>query len=325
MNTFGFDVRARYYASPETSEEAKTAVSEAKLRNLPVLALGGGSNVLFTRDYPGLVLRPCIAGIDKIGEDEESLRIAVGAGVVWDRQVAYAVERGWGGLENLSLIPGNTGAAPVQNIGAYVVEAKDTIESVEGFYFDDLSDFKLDKESCRFGYRDSVFKHELKGKTLITRVVFRLSKYPVYSLSYGKLGEEVKKYGEPNLARIRRAVVDIRSRKLPDPALLGNAGSFFKNPTVDEAVADELHARHPDIPLYPAADGKVKLAAGSLIELCGFKGARHGKVGVHDKQALVLVNYGGGTPTELLELSDKIRKAVREKFGVEIEPEVNVI
>ncbi|MDR2563607.1 MAG: UDP-N-acetylmuramate dehydrogenase [Prevotellaceae bacterium] len=325
MNSFGFDVRALYFAAPRTSEEAKMAASEAKELNCPVLALGGGSNVLFTRDYQGLVLHPCIDGIVVMDEDEECCRIAVGAGVVWDNLVAYTVERGLGGLENLSLIPGSTGAAPVQNIGAYGAEAKDAVDSVEGFYLDDLSDFTLDKESCRFAYRDSIFKRELKGKILITRVVFRLSKRPAYSLSYGNLDEEIRKYGEPNLDRIRRAVIEIRRRKLPDPAELGNAGSFFKNPTVDAVKANELRAMYPDMPIFPSAEGRMKLAAGKLIEICGFKGARHGNVGVHEHQALVLVNRGGGTPAELLELSDKIRKAVHDKFGVDIEPEVNVI
>lgn len=325
LNTFGFDVRALYYSSPVSTEEAKASVAEARSKNLPILALGGGSNILFTRDYPGLVIHPRIGGIDIINEDHSSVLISVGAGIVWDRLVAYTVGRGWGGLENLTLIPGNTGASPVQNIGAYGVEAKDSIESVEGFYFDNLSDFKLDAESCRFNYRDSIFKRELQGKTLITRVEFRLSKNPKFELSYGKLDEEVAKYGQPTLTRIRQSVADIRRSKLPDPAILGNAGSFFKNPTVDKVLADALQETHPQIPQYPATDGRVKLAAGSMIELCGFKGTRHGNVGVHHRQALVLVNHGNGTPTEILELSDMIRRAVLEKFGVEIETEVNII
>ena len=201
LNTFGFDVRALYYSSPVSTEEAKASVAEARSKNLPILALGGGSNILFTRDYPGLVIHPRIGGIDIINEDHSSVLISVGAGIVWDRLVAYTVGRGWGGLENLTLIPGNTGASPVQNIGAYGVEAKDSIESVEGFYFDNLSDFKLDAESCRFNYRDSIFKRELQGKTLITRVEFRLSKNPKFELSYGKLDEEVAKYGQPTLTR----------------------------------------------------------------------------------------------------------------------------
>jgi UDP-N-acetylmuramate dehydrogenase len=325
LNTFGFDARARYFASPETPDEAKSAVSAFDLRKTPVFVLGGGSNVVFTHDYPGLVVQPRMSGVDRISEDDKYVRLAVGAGVALDSLIEYAVEHELSGLENLSLIPGSVGAAPVQNVGAYGVEAKDTIESVEGFYLNSLSDFKMNNADCRFAYRDSIFKRELKGQVLITRVVFKLRKYHEYNVSYGNVEEELQKYGEVNLANIRRAIIDIRSRKLPNPAILGNAGSFFKNPVTDKAKADELRAAYPDIPIYNAPDGTAKIAAGKLIELCGFKGARLGNVGVHDKQSLVLVNFGGATPAELLQLSDKIRKTVRDTFGVEIEPEVNIL
>jgi UDP-N-acetylmuramate dehydrogenase len=325
LNTFGFDARARYFASPETPDEAKSVVSAFDLHKTPVFVLGGGSNVVFTHDYPGLVVQPQISNIDRISEDDKYVRLAVGAGVALDSLIEYTVEHELSGLENLSLIPGNVGAAPVQNVGAYGVEAKDTIESVEGFYLSNLSDFRMNNADCRFAYRDSIFKRELKGQVLITRVVFKLRKYHEYNVSYGNVGEELQKYGKVNLANIRRAIIDIRSRKLPNPAILGNAGSFFKNPVTDKAKADELRAAYPDIPIYSAPDGTAKIAAGKLIELCGFKGARLGNVGVHDKQSLVLVNFGGATPAELLQLSDKIRKTVRDTFGVEIEPEVNIL
>ena len=244
----------------------------------------------------------------------------------WDELVAWSVGRGLWGLENLSLIPSSVGAAPVQNIGAYGAEAGDTIVCVEYLSADDLSIVRLDAEACRFGYRDSIFKHELKGCAVITAVEFCLSKRERPNLGYGDVVNEVEALGGATLGNIREAICSIRRRKPPDTAVMGNAGSFFKNPVVDAARADALRREYPDMPTYPAAgEGRVKLAAGWLIDRCGMKGYRDGRVGVHDRQALVLVNLGGATGAEVIELARTVRRRVFDKFGVEIDMEVNVI
>ncbi len=288
--------------------------------------LGGGNNVLFTRDYDGVILTPCGRGISVVDQTADSLTVRAEAGVEWDELVAWSVGHGLWGLENLSLIPSSVGAAPVQNIGAYGAEAGDTIVCVEYLSTDDLSIVRLDAEACRFGYRDSIFKHELKGRAVITAVEFRLSKRERPNLGYGDVVSEVEALGGATLGNIREAICSIRRRKLPDTAVMGNAGSFFKNPVVDAARADALRSEYPDMPTYPAAgEGRVKLAAGWLIDRCGLKGYRDGRVGVHDRQALVLVNLGGATGAEVIELAHTVRRRVFDKFGVEIDMEVNVI
>lgn len=288
--------------------------------------LGGGNNILFTKDFQGTLIHPVGKGIAIVGEDETSLTIEVQAGEEWDDMVAWCVEHELWGAENLSLIPGSVGASPVQNIGAYGAEAKDIISRVHLFDTTECRHLSLSCEECRFAYRDSIFKQELRGKTIITSVEFTLSKIAQPNLHYGDVCQKVGELGGPTLKNIRQAICTIRNAKLPDTKVLGNAGSFFKNPIVEKEVADTMKAEHPEMPLYPAAVAeKSKLAAGWLIDQAGMKGYRNGKVGVHDRQALVLVNYGGASGGEVIELSREVQRRVKECFGIEIEPEVNIL
>lgn len=290
------------------------------------MVLSGGNNILFTQDYDGALIVPCNKEFAVVAEDWQSLRVKVDAGVEWDDFVAWCVERGLWGAENLSLIPGKVGAAPVQNIGAYGAEAKDIIANVE-MYFPEQNNFAtLAAEHCAFGYRDSVFKRTLKGRVIITAVEFRLSKIARPNIGYGDVVREVEARGGATLSNIREAVCAIRRSKLPDTAVMGNAGSFFKNPIVDMSVAEQLKAQYPDMPLYPVAEGaQAKLAAGWLIDRAGMKGYAEGNVGVHERQALVLVNKGGATGGEVMALARKVQERVREKFGIAIDTEVNIL
>mgnify|MGYP003027842331 CR=1 FL=1 len=322
-NSFGVGQQAARLAEFETEEDLRTIFSGGVPERWAVLS--GGNNILFTRDYDGLLLTPVARQITPLGEEGDTVRVRADAGVEWDDLVEWAVGRGLWGIENLSLIPGKAGAAPVQNIGAYGAEAKDAIESVEMFCTDTCNTLILSREHCAFGYRESVFKHALRGRVVITAVTFRLSRRPRPDLGYGDLLRETEARGGATLRNIREAVCAIRRSKLPDTAVLGNAGSFFKNPVVEAAVAERLRTDYPALPLYPAAKGRMKLAAGWLIEQAGMKGHREGCVGVHDRQALVLVNYGGATGSEVLALAHKVQEAVRAKFGVEIAAEVNVL
>lgn len=288
--------------------------------------LGAGNNVLFTRDYDGVLLTPVGRQMTVIGDHGPGVSVRVDAGAEWDSLVEWSVGQGLWGLENLSLIPSSVGAAPVQNIGAYGAEAGDTITAVEYFDVPERRVVRLSGEQCRFGYRDSIFKRELRGRAIITAVEFRLSRMAQPNLGYGDVAREVELRGGATLANIREAICAIRRRKLPDPAVTGNAGSFFKNPVVDRAVADRLLAEYADMPVYPLADaGRVKLAAGWLIDRCGLKGYRGQRVGVHDRQALVLVNLGGATGADVMALAEMVCRRVEERFGIRIEPEVNVI
>lgn len=288
--------------------------------------LGGGNNILFTQRYDGTLIHPAGCGITIIDEDDDYIIIEAEAAAEWDDLVAECVERGLWGAENLSLIPGSVGASPVQNIGAYGAEAKDIIHKVHYFDTQECEHLTLTNAECRFAYRDSIFKQELKGRAIITSVEFKLSKHPAPNLGYGDLAAETEKRGGAKLINIREAVCDIRSSKLPDPAKIGNAGSFFKNPVVEKSVADALKARHEDMPIYPTADtAKCKLAAGWLIDKAGLKGARRASVGVHEKQALVLVNYGGATGNDVVNLAREVQQTVYDKFGIEIEAEVNIL
>lgn len=288
--------------------------------------LGGGNNILFTTRFEGTLIHPTGCGINVIDEDEDFLTINAEAAVEWDDFVAECVERDLWGAENLSLIPGSVGASPVQNIGAYGAEAKDVILRVHYFDTEELSHKTLSNTECRFAYRDSIFKQELKGRAIITSVDFKLSKHPAPNLGYGDLAAETELRGGASLINIREAVCDIRSRKLPDTSKIGNAGSFFKNPVVDKAIAEELKLRYENMPIYPAADPtKSKLAAGWLIDQAGLKGMRREKVGVHDRQALVLVNHGGATGADVIRLAHEVQQKVKEKFGIDIEAEVNIL
>ncbi len=287
--------------------------------------LGGGNNILVTRDFEGTLLTPAGRAIELLGEAEGRVHLRAEAGVEWDDLVAWAVERGLWGLENLSLIPGTVGAAPVQNIGAYGAEAKDTIEAVEMFCTQTGNTLILDAAHCGFGYRDSVFKRELRGRVVITAVRFSLGRTPRPRLGYGDLERETETRGGATLRNIREAVCAIRRSKLPDPAVTGNAGSFFKNPVVDAPTAERLLAQWPEMPHYPAAAGGVKLAAGWLIDRAGMKGLTEGRVGVHERQALVLVNRGGATGAEVIAFARRVQQAVLDRFGVAIETEVNIL
>ncbi|MDR2362785.1 MAG: UDP-N-acetylmuramate dehydrogenase [Prevotellaceae bacterium] len=325
FNTFGFDVHAGLFAAASTTDELLSLLSDKRYRALPLLILGGGSNMVFCDDFNGLVIHPQMTGIEKQAEDAEFVYLRVGAGVVWDDFVSYAVQRNWGGAENLSLIPGRVGAAPVQNIGAYGVEAKAIIHQIECILIDTGERRLFSNAECAFGYRDSAFKHAWKNKTIITHVVFRLRKKPVLQTHYGHIAAELKNYPDISLQTIRQAIITIRRTKLPDPAETGNAGSFFKNPVVPNETAARIAAIDPRLTTYPVDDTSVKLPAGRLIELAGWKGRRIGNVGVHTQQALILVHYGGATGHDIMALAAAIQQSVYNKFGVHLEREVNVI
>jgi len=323
-NSFQVRQQARRLVEFETAADLRAIFSQRQPD--PWYVLSGGNNILFTRDYDGTLLTPVSRGIETIGEDARHVAVRVDAGVEWDDLVVWAVEHDLWGVENLSLIPGKVGAAPVQNIGAYGAEAKDTIRNVEVFCPQTLNTLILARDHCDFGYRDSVFKRSLRGRAIITAVTFELSRTPQPEIGYGDVAREVERRGGPTLIHIREAICDIRRRKLPDTSVAGNAGSFFKNPVVERPTAERLRAAYPEIPLYPASDPqRIKLAAGWLIEQAGMKGYTEGRVGVHDRQALVLVNYGGATGGEVIALARKVQDAVREKFGIAIETEVNVL
>ncbi len=321
-NTFGLEAVAERYMELRSEADLATLADEAG----PIHVLGGGSNILLTADVPGLVVRICLSGITVERTDEERVWVRVAGGEVWHELVLYAVARDWGGIENLALIPGTVGAAPIQNIGAYGVEVKDVIEEVQYWDIVDRCKVVLNNEACRFGYRDSIFKQELRGRVIVTSVLMRLSKQPKLNTSYGAINEELAAMGctQPSVQDVAAAVINIRTSKLPDPKQIGNAGSFFKNPTISEQQYMALQEANATIPCYRVGGGKVKVPAAWLIEQCGWKGYRGGAAGVHTKQALVLVNYGGATGAELWDLSTKIVEAVQARYGIELEREVQV-
>jgi UDP-N-acetylmuramate dehydrogenase len=325
FNTFGVDVKTSYLANANRPEKVLFTLNYASYNQLPIRVLGGGSNVLFTSDFEGITIQPSIPGITIIDDQSNEVIVKVGAGVNWDSLVAWSVERNLGGVENLSMIPGSVGASPIQNIGAYGVEVKDSIVKVEGININSRKPFELYAAECRFGYRDSIFKNELKGKVVITYVWFKLLKNPTLVTHYGNLEEELTKLGTRSVKTVREAVISIRRGKLPDPAELGNAGSFFKNPVVDTAVLEGIRRKHENVPTYAVSDAFVKIPAGWLIEKCGWKGKRIGNCGVHKDQALIIVNYGNATGREILTLAEQIRKSVLDEFGIAIEMEVNVL
>ncbi|WP_278963142.1 UDP-N-acetylmuramate dehydrogenase [Alistipes senegalensis] len=322
-NSFGVDQQAARLVEFETPEDLRTLFAAGIPEKWTVLA--GGNNILFTRDYDGVLLTPVARGITLLSDDGDEVRVRADAGVEWDDLVEWAVGRGLWGIENLSLIPGKAGAAPVQNIGAYGCEAKDAIRRVEMYCIETGAMLTLDAAHCGFGYRESVFKHDLKGRVIITAVEIALTHTPRPRLGYGDVEREVEARGGATLRNIREAICAIRRAKLPDPAVLGNAGSFFKNPVVGAAAAERLLAEYPDMPHYPAPEGRVKLAAGWLIDRAGMKGRRKGAVGVHERQALVLVNHGGATGGEVIAFARTVQAKVREKFGIEIDTEVNIL
>ena len=324
-NTFGLNIKADSLVTFKSEESAIRFFKEQKESDRNFLILGGGSNFLFTGDFHGTIIHSEIEGISMEEKKDDYVLISSGSGVVWDKLVELTVNHGFGGLENLSLIPGLVGATPVQNIGAYGSEVKDTIEKVRGICLKDGSVREFSKKECRFSYRDSIFKGELKGKYLITKVYYKLITRPLLSFEYGSLKEEMNKLGASSLSNVRKAVINIRQSKLPDPDLIGNAGSFFKNPVVSSSFENDLKLKYPDMPSFRYPSGGIKLAAGWLIEHCGWKGKRIGDAGVHEKQALVIVNYGNATGKEIYDFSEEVKKSVFEKFGVTLEREVEVI
>ena len=327
FNTFGLEYIADCMIHIKTEKEATALFNGTVAWEKPLLILGSGSNVLFTSNFEGTILYPELKGI-KI-EDYEPVSgnviVSAGAGIIWDDFVEWSVNKGYGGVENLSLIPGKVGATPVQNIGAYGVEVKDLILKVKTISTNDGSIRIFNNQECDFGYRNSTFKKSNKNKYLVTRVFYRLTINPLLNLSYGTLKEEVNKLGTPTLKNVRQSVINIRRRKLPDPEIIGNAGSFFKNPVVPDSVASHLKKQYPEMPVYNDQEGYIKLASGWLIDRCGWKGKRIGDTGVHEKQALVLLNYGKATGKEIYDLSEEIRKTVYEKFSVDLEREVEVV
>ena len=322
-NTFGIDVSASRFLEYASVAELKEYIAQGAVTT-PFLHIGGGSNLLFTKDYDGLILHSRIGGIEVTAEDSQTVSLRVGAGVVWDDFVACCVEHGWYGAENLSLIPGEVGASAVQNIGAYGVEVKDLITAVETVNVQGYGRV-YSVEECEYAYRSSIFKRPENKSVFVTYVRFRLSKEERYTLDYGTIRQELAKYPAPTLPIVRKVIIEIRESKLPDPKGMGNAGRFFMNPSVAKEKLEALQRDYPRIPYYELPDGRVKIPAGWMIDQCGWKGKSLGPAAVHDKQALVLVNRGGAKGSDIVALSDAVRASVRDKFGIDIHPEVNVI
>lgn len=327
FTTFGVEVRAQRYIVIGSVGDLYDLFESRQLSKKPIMVLGGGSNVLFTDHFKGIILSCQIRGREIIREIETEIYIKVGGGMYWPNFVDDMVMEGYGGIENLSLIPGKVGAAPIQNIGAYGVELKDIFDSLEAFDLKTGKIRKFTKEECEFGYRTSIFKTREKGNYFILNVTLRLSKKPQVNLTYAPLKElfAARNESEISIKDVSEAVKHIRNSKLPDPDKLKNAGSFFKNPVVSEKKAKKLQKRYPNMPIYPQDNERLKLAAGWLIEQCGWKGKRVGDVGVHEKQALVIVNYGNASGEEILALAKDIQKSVQQQFGIKLEPEVNII
>ena len=326
-NSFGIEAKARYFSTFDSLEALEELLEHAVAHQKNLLVLGGGSNILLTQDVNALVLRNNIPGKELIGEDDRYFYIKAGAGENWHRFVMFCVENNYAGIENLSLIPGSVGASPMQNIGAYGVEIKDVFQELEAYHIADKKLQRFSLSDCAFGYRESVFKNKVKGEYIITSVTYRLSKEPKFNTSYGAIQQELERMGVSgvNIKALSQAVINIRSSKLPDPAVTGNAGSFFKNPLIPVSQFESLKERFPGMVSFPAANNMMKLAAGWLIEQCGWKGYRKGDAGCYPKQALVLVNYGKATGREVWELSEAIIKSVQDRFGVTLEREVNII
>lgn len=326
LNTFGIDVTAKYFAEVSNEDQARNIFNSEEFKSNPHLILGGGSNVLFTENFNGLVIKNNIEGIEVINESDSEVFVKAGAGVVWHDFVLFCIEKGWNGIENLSLIPGSVGASPMQNIGAYGVEIKEIFEELEAIHIETGEIHYFNNAQCEFGYRESVFKRKLKGQYFISRVTYRLSKTPKFNTSYGAIEAELEQMGVKELTAksISAAVVAIRESKLPNPKEIGNSGSFFKNPVVDNEFFHQLKEKHPNIVGYPSGDHHTKLAAGWLIDQAGWKGKTINNYGVHKNQALVLVNYGGAAGKDIFQLSEDILNSVYTTYGVQLEREVNI-
>ncbi len=325
-NTFGIEALAKYFTRFSSFAELQELINIEEGITNNLLVLGGGSNILLTKDFNGLVAKNEMYGLEVVKDTDEDVFVKAGAGENWHSFVLYCIKNNFAGVENLSLIPGNVGASPMQNIGAYGVEIKDIFYELNAYHVHDKCTVSFSSNDCSFGYRESVFKGKLKGQFIITDVTFRLNKNPDFNTSYGAIQQELEKMGveEMSIAAISQAVINIRSSKLPDPKVIGNAGSFFKNPTIEKAHFDNLKIQFPKIVGYPVED-KIKVAAGWLIEQCGWKGYRKGDAGCHAKQALVLVNFGNARGSDIYNLSSKIIESVKAKFSIELEREVNII
>lgn len=326
-NTFGIDARCRRFAEYDSVAEAQALARGLTDDDRPLLILGGGSNLLLTRDFEGTVVHSAIRGVEVVSETDSEVLVRVGSGEVWDTFVATCVERGWYGTENLSLIPGEVGASAVQNIGAYGSEVCHIIYKVETVRLSDGAVVEIPVEDCRYGYRQSRFKQEWRGQHLITHVTYRMQKTFVPQVNYGNIRAELQQRGidDPTASQLREVIIAIRQAKLPDHRVEGNAGSFFVNPVVPRSQYEQLAAKYPEMPHYYVNDQEEKIPAGWLIEQCGWKGRTVGRAGVHARQALVLVNRGGATGSEILNLCDRIRQDVKQQFGIDINPEVNIV
>lgn len=327
INTFGINISIYAFTRIKTKEQLVQVFEEELPYYSKHLILGGGSNILFCSDYDGLVIKNEITGIEIVKENEEHVWLKSYSGTIWHDLVMYCVENNYGGIENLSLIPGTVGAAPMQNIGAYGVELKDCFVELEAIDIKSREVYIFNKEACAFGYRESIFKKEEKGRYFIYSVTLKLAKHPTVNISYGDIQKilEEKNIVSPGIKEVADAVIAIRESKLPNPKVLGNAGSFFKNPTVEKELAEKIQQEFPLMPVYPLADNYVKIPAAWLIEQCGWKGKRIGNTGNHAQQALVIVNYGNATGNEIWEHAQHVQKSVLEKFGILLEPEVNII
>ena len=327
LNTFGLSAKASHFAEIDSTEDLKILLNSNEGRGLPLFILGGGSNILLTQDLDALCIKMNIKGRTIIEESEESITVEFGAGEVWHDIVLHCISKGWGGIENMSLIPGTVGAAPMQNIGAYGAEIKDVFVSLDALHIATQEMHTFDNEACEFGYRQSIFKQALKGQFIICRVRLKLSKAPTLNTSYGAIQETLKSKGitEPTLKDVSDAVIEIRQSKLPDPKKIGNSGSFFKNPEINKSQFEELQTTFPNIVGYALDNGQVKVPAGWLIEQDGWKGKRIGDIGVHKNQALVLVNYGRGEGAAIKQLAFDIQASVKKKYGILLQPEVNII
>lgn len=324
--TFKMNVKANYFAEITSLEELKYSLEFLKKNPQPFLVLGGGSNILFTKDFEGLIIKNSLKGKEMVKEDEEHVWIKVRSGENWHELVNYCVESEWNGIENLALIPGTVGAAPIQNIGAYGVELKEVLDSVEALHLATQQICSFSPDECELGYRESIFKKKYKNQFIITAVTLKLNKKPILNFSYS----DVKKYLEnhqlePSIKNIFHAVIHIRKEKLPDPQEIGNAGSFFKNPYISRAHFLQLKEQYPHLPGFPIEENIVKIPAAWLIEQCGWKGYRENGFGVHHKQPLVLVNFGNANGEQIFLLAQKIMKSVKEKFDIQLEPEVNIL
>jgi UDP-N-acetylmuramate dehydrogenase len=327
LNSFSVDVKTKIYTNVFSVAELKEVILANEISHLKKFILGGGSNILFTKDFDGIVIKNSIPGIKIISEDDNNVIVESGAGVIWDELVQYCVDRNYGGIENLSLIPGSVGAAPIQNIGAYGQELKNTLFELSGIIIETGEDKIFDNSECKFSYRNSIFKNELKDKFIITSVKLKLDKNPLINLTYNPVKEGVEKrhIQNPTIKDIREIVIDIRKNKLPDPDEIGNAGSFFKNPVITIEKYDALKKVYSDLNYFPVDENNVKVSAARLIEICEWKGKRIGNVGTYNKQPLVIVNYGDASGEEIYAIAMKIKDEVKKRFDISLENEVNVL